>query len=146
MTYDLFLAHAWRFHDDWVKLGNLLDEMPGLSWRNFSVPWYDPAMDPNTDVGKAFIDEWLEGQIIPTRAVLFLSGVYASASARKWLDKEVEIARRYEKPIIAVPVFGTSDVPEEVAAIADAIAPFDAKEIISVLDDHESSVGASASL
>ena len=124
-TYDVFITHAWRFHDDWNRISTVLDGVAGFKWRNFSVPWYDPAMDPNTPVGGRFVREWLESQILPSQAVLFLDSVYAIKSARKWLDTEVEMARAAGKPIIALPAYGALGVTETVAAMADLVVSWE---------------------
>jgi hypothetical protein len=124
-TYDVFITHAWRYHDDWNRVSSILDNVAGFKWRNFSVPWYDPAMDPNTQVGGEFVRNWLESQILPCHAVLFLDSVYAVRSARKWLDTEVEMARAAGKPIIALPAFGASGVGVTVALMVDAVVPWD---------------------
>lgn len=118
-TYDVFITHAWRYHDDWTRVGTVLDECSGFSWRNFSVPWYDPAMDPNTENGARFVRRWLESQIIPVSVVLFLGSVHAVKSARKWVELEVEMARRHSKPVIGLPPFGNTELTEEARALVD---------------------------
>lgn len=133
-TYDLFLTHAWRYHEDWMRLAEIFDRTPGFAWRNFSLPWHDPAMDPNSEVGGRFIRDFLETQIIPVHGVLFLSGVYAIRSARRWLDYELELARRHGKPVIGIPAMGAATVPGEVAAWCDATAGWDAAAILAALD------------
>ena len=132
--YDLFITHAWRYHDDWTRLAEMLDARAGLAWRNFSLPWHDPAMDPNSPVGGKFIRDFLETQIIPVHGVILLSGVYAIRSARRWLDLEIELARRHGKPIVGVPALDGSPVPAEVGAVCDATVGWDAGEVISALD------------
>ena len=107
--YDLFITHAWRYHDDWTRVGEMFDKYLGDGWRNFSVPWYDPALDPNTDVGKRLVYRWLEQQIMPTCGVILLSSVYENKSAQKWVMLEVELARKYEKRIIGLPTFGMTE-------------------------------------
>jgi len=72
MVWDLFITHAWHYHEHWVRLSELLDAEPGLSWRNFSVSWHDPAMDPNTEVGGQFVRGWLQTQIYRFSASLCL--------------------------------------------------------------------------
>jgi hypothetical protein len=124
-TYDVFITHAWRYHDDWNRISSVLDNLTGFKWRNFSVPWYDPAMDPNTKVGGDFVRNWLESQILPCHAILFLDSVYSVRSARKWLDAEVEMARASGKPIIALPSFGAPGVGMAVASMVDAVIPWD---------------------
>lgn len=133
-TYDVFITHAWRFHDDWNRVGATLDGVAGFKWRNFSVPWYDPAMDPNTPVGSRFVHDWLESQILPCHVVVYLESVYAVKSARKWVDIELEMARTLDKPVIAISVRDAADLADvaggklhavvswDGAAIADAIA------------------------
>ena len=133
--YDLFLSHAWRFHDDWNQLAERLDKAQGLSWRNFSLPWHDPAMNANTPVGGKFIRQFLESQIKPVHCVVFLAGVYEIKSARTWLDMEVEMARKHHKPIIAVPAIGKDSVPDEVSALCDAATSWDTMAFLATLDE-----------
>jgi Thoeris protein ThsB, TIR-like domain len=132
--YDLFISHAWRYHNDWTRLTDILDRAPGVKWRNFSLPWHDPALDPNSPLGGKLIRDSLETQIIPVHGVILLAGVYAIKSARRWLDLEVEIARKYNKPIIGIPAIGASAVPEEVRSLSNASAIWDAGALIATLD------------
>ena len=132
--YDLFITHAWRYHDDWTRFGEMFDKFMGDSWRNFSVPWYDPALDPNTDVGKRLVHRWLEQQIVPTCGVILLSSVYENKSAQKWVVLEVELARKYQKRVIGLPTFGTDAMAPQATALVDAQCPWDAKAIIAALD------------
>ena len=132
--YDLFITHAWRYHDDWTRAGQLFDSYLGDAWRNFSVPWYDPALDPNTEVGKRLVHRWLEQQIIPSCGVIMLSSVYENKSARKWVVLEIELARKYQKPVVGLPAFGANDVAPEAMALIDRQCSWDAKEIIAALD------------
>ena len=117
--YDVFITHAWRYHDDWTQAADALDAVPGLKWRNFSVPWHDPAMTPHTEVGGRFIREWLESQIIPVHVVFFLAGVYAVKSNQKWLELELEMARAHHKPVIGLPAIGAAEVPAELKSMCN---------------------------
>ena len=129
MSHDLFITHAWRYHDDWTRVSDLLDRA-GIRWRNFSVPWHDPAMSANSRTGGEFIRSWLESQIIPVHGVIFLDSVYAVSSACKWLDLELEMARKHGKPVVALPPHGQTEVSETVRRRVDAVVPWDAGEII----------------
>lgn len=133
-VYDIFITHAWRYHEDWSLLAEMLDNLAELKWRNFSLPWHDPAMEPNSEVGGKFIRDFLETQIIPACGVVFLSGVYAIKSARRWLDLELEMARTYNKPVIGLPAIGEAEVPEELRPLCDGCTTWDAKAVISALD------------
>jgi len=134
-TYDVFISHAWRYHDDWNRLGEVLNTVSGFRWRNFSVPWYDPALDPNTELGSRLVGQWLESQIIPADTVFFLDSVYAVKSARKWLDRELAVARAHGKPVFALPTFGETGVSDIVARLADAVLPWDAKVLVWAIRD-----------
>jgi hypothetical protein len=131
--HDLFITHAWRYHDDWTRMGELLDRHLGRGWRNFSLPWHDPALDANTPLGGKLLRESLEKQVIPVSGVIFLGGVYASGSARKWFDLELEYARKHGKPVVAVPKFGETAVTPDVAALVDATCAWDAAALIAAL-------------
>jgi hypothetical protein len=133
-AYDLFITHAWRYHDDWTRMGDLMDRFVGESWRNFSVPWYDPALDPNTELGNRLVHRWLEQQIVPACGIILLSSVFDNKSARRWVELEARLARKHQKPIIGVPAFGQEAMSAEAAALVDAACPWDAEQIIAALD------------
>ncbi len=132
--YDIFITHAWRYHDDWVRLSSLFDAEKAIKWRNFSVPWYDPALDPNTELGARAVRSWLEGQIRAVMGTVLLDSVYAVKSTRKWLELEVEISRSHSKPVVAIPAHGSSTISDEATALADGVAGWNANEIISTLE------------
>ena len=115
-TYSLFISHAWRYHDDYDRLVKLLDAAPYFSWKNYSVPRHDPAVDPNTPSGDRQLRKELENQIRPVNSVLIISGMYAAYSY--WIQVEIDIARGYSKPIIGLIPFGQEKVPTEVQQVA----------------------------
>jgi len=129
-NYDIFLTHAWRFHDDWVRFSELMNSTPGLVWRNFSLPWHDPAVSPNTEVGGRFIRDFLESQIMPVHVVVLLAGVFDIRSARRWVDMEVDMAKKHNKPIIGIPAINKEIVPPEVSELCDAISGWDGEQLI----------------
>lgn len=133
-SYDIFMTHAWRFHDDWSKFSALMDNTPGVAWRNFSLPWHDPAMNANTEVGGRFIRDFLESQIIPVHGVVLLTGVHAINSARRWFDLEVELARKHNKPLIGIPAIGEKTVPDEISSLCDACCEWDALQLLDTID------------
>lgn len=132
--HDIFITHAWRYHDDWTRMGDMLDACAHIKWRNFSVPWHDPAMEAYTEVGGRFIREWLESQIVPVCGVILLNSVYETKSSRKWVELEIEMARRHGKPVIAVPTHGQREVLPEVEQLCDRVSQWDCDEIIAALD------------
>jgi hypothetical protein len=142
-TCDLFLTHAWRYHDDWKRMVEVLNTQGIRTWRNFSLPWYDPALDPRTPEGGRVVCRHLETQIIPCDAVLLLSGVYEQTGCRKWVDMEIEMARRLGKPIIAIPVIGATAPTADVRALADTAVGWDAAAIMATTREYKrNAVGA----
>lgn len=132
--YDLFFTHAWRHHDDWNRIVALFDAEPGLRWRNFSVPWHDPAVTPNSADGGVYVRRWLESQIVPAHAVVLLAGVWAQESSRKWLELELDLARKHGKPVIVLPASDQASVPPDVAARGDRVVGWTVREILDAVD------------
>lgn len=130
-NYDIFITHAWRNHEDWVRMGELLDNCVEINWRNFSVPWHDPAMTPNSEIGHKYIMNCLENQIIPVHGFILLTGLYAVKSCQKWLDIEIQMARKHKKPVVKVPPFGKDSVPEKMSMLYGQSASWNASEIVS---------------
>jgi hypothetical protein len=135
LMYDIFITHAWRYHDDWVRVSNLFDAEKSIKWRNFSVPWYDPALDPNTELGARAVRAWLDGQIRPVIGTVLLDSVYAVKSTRKWLELEVEISHGHGKPVVVIPAYGATAISDEARALADGAAAWDALGIVKMLED-----------
>ena len=130
-TCDLFLTHAWRYHDDWKRMVEVLNAEGVRAWRNFSLPWDDPALDPRRPEGGQVVRGQLETQIIPCHAVVLLSGVYDQPASKKWVEMEIEMARRHAKPIIAVPSWGATEVSPDVRRLADVVAPWDGAVVMA---------------
>lgn len=133
--YDLFITHAWRTDDEWNALVDVLDSQPGVIWRNFSQPWYDPAFPPHTPIGGRTVRQQLEQQIMPAMAVILLSGLYDLPACRTWLDLALTCARRYGKPVIAVPpradpLAGCG----EAGALADLTCGWRGTDILAAVD------------
>jgi hypothetical protein len=133
-TCDLFIVHAWRYHPDWKRMVELLNARDARSWRNFSLPWYDPALDPRTESGGKTVRWNLESQIIPVHAVVFLAGVWREPGTHKWLDFELEMARKHGKLILAVPAWEETAVPDEMQGRVDAIVGWDAEAILAAVE------------
>lgn len=130
---DVFITHAWRNHADWRKMIELLDSHDDFAWRNFSLPWHDPAFRPSTEFGGQFVRKELQVQILPSKVVILLAGVYAHKSSQKWINYEVELAREYDKPVIAVPKVGEDEVPDEVREMADEVCAWDAGQLVEAI-------------
>ncbi len=133
-TYSIFISHAWRYSDDYNRLVKLLNEAPLFRWRNYSDPKHDPVIDPDTDVGRRKIKEKLDDQIRPVHCVIVISGMYVAHSY--WIQTEIDIANRYQKPIIGVRPWGQERIPQAVQDVADEMVGWNTDSIVSAVRKH----------
>lgn len=128
-TYDIFISHAWGYNEDYYKIENMLLETELFMWRNYSVPQHDPLIDPNTHAGKRELIDLLEKQIKPVNCVLILGGMYTVYS--EWILKEIELAGKYNKPIIGVYPRGQVYMPKVIQEVAKDIVSWNRYSIVS---------------
>ena len=126
-TYDLFISHAWRYHDDYYRIVNLLDNAPFFKWRNYSVPEHDPK-----DAGsKSKLQEALRRQMRPANAFLILAGMYAAYS--DWIDFEIDFGLELDKPMIGVRPWGQQRVPKKVSESVDTMVGWNTSSIVDAI-------------
>lgn len=129
-NYRLFISHSWTYTDAYEKLTGLLTKYPLFKWRDYSVPKYDPIHNaPNTRL----LEIAIEQQMRPVNCVLILAGVYSSYS--KWIQREIQIANRLGKPIIAIEPFDSERTSVIVKENADAIVRWNSNSIVSAIRD-----------
>lgn len=128
-TYDLFLSHVWRKSEnsEYYRLENLLKEALFFSWRNYSVPEHDP-LDTKT---KSELSIALDLQIARVNCFLVISGMYVNH--REWIQKEIDIAKVYNKPIIGVLPQGQERVPAEVRDVAKEMVNWSTSSIVAAI-------------
>lgn len=109
-TYNLFISHAWDYNDDYYRLEKKLKDDLWFNFKNYSVPQHD-ALQTKTNKE---LDEALFRQIAPTSVILIIAGMYYNH--RKWIQREIEIARVYRKPIIVIRPWGSERMPTELTS------------------------------
>jgi hypothetical protein len=130
-TFHLFISHSWNYCDAHDKLVKLLAAHPTFTFKNFSVPTHNPIVGA---LSEKQLDEALENQIRPCSAVL-MAGMYATYS--QWIDKEIEIAKRLGKVIIAIKPFGAERISTVVRDAAHAECSWNTNSIINAIRLHE---------
>ena len=133
-TYNLFISHAWKYHDEYERIVDLLNKAPYFSWKNYSSPRHDPAIDSNSDEGRQELEDALRNQIRPTHCVVVLAGLYVSYSY--WIQKEIDIAQGMGKPIIGVIPRGNEKIPEAVRKAAVTIVGWKTDSIVSAIREY----------
>ncbi len=129
-TYRGFISHSWDYSDAYVSMEKMLKDFPNFDWGNYSVPKTDP-LKVNTDKE---LTERLHNQIKPTNHVIIIAGMYANH--RKWIQKEIDIAKSYGKPIIAVKPWGSQMTPREVIEAATEVVGWNAASIVAAVRRH----------
>jgi hypothetical protein len=130
-TYDLFISHAWAYNDAYYRLQGLLQAAPYFQFRNYSVPTHDPLVDPGTLIGKARLTQMLDAQIRPVNCVLVIAGMYATH--KYWIQKEIELAQSYRKPIIGLVPWDQERVPLDVQLAASEMASWSTSSIVDAI-------------
>lgn len=133
-TYDIFISHAWTYTKGYNRLVNLLNSASNFSYRNYSVPKHDPAIDPDSQAGRVTLTRALDNQIRPVNIVLVMAGMYATF--RYWIQKEIELAQNYSKPIIGLVPWGQEKTPEVVQEAAIEMIGWNTNTIVQAIRQH----------
>lgn len=131
-TYDLFISHAWKYNNQYYDLVDLLKDHSNFKFRNYSVPEHDP-IDFNT---KRELYNQLDEQIRQSGIVLLIAGKYIKY--REWIKEEIKIAKKYNKPIIAIRPWGADIMPNEAEKEADIVVNWQASSVVNAIRSYYS--------
>jgi len=131
MKTNLFISHAWSYSKDYYNLVDLLANAPNFEWSNFSVPKHDPIIDPGTPAGIKVLTNELDEQIRHCHCFLIISGMYVHH--KFWIQREIDIARKYKKPIIGLIPRGQERTPQEVTSVANEMVHWNTSSIVSAI-------------
>ena len=127
--YRLFISHSWSYNKNYDLVVNLIKNQ-GLDFYDHSVPKDDPIHTSGSDIE---LYNAIDAKIKNTSCVLILAGVYASYS--NWINKEIEIAQKYDKPIIAIEPFGSQKTSTTVKDAAHKIVKWQGKSIVDAIEE-----------
>lgn len=105
----VFISHSWAHSKHYEKLAEWLFDEPGgwksngepINFIDYSIPQDNPVHNaPNATALQAAID----GEILKSHVVICPMGMYATHS--KWIGKEIESARKYQKKVLGVNPWG----------------------------------------
>lgn len=120
---DVFIPHAWDYDEDYDRIKDFLDEDEDVTYRDYSVPKEDP-LNAKTDKE---LELALENQIKSVSVVVVPGGMYGAH--RKWIEKEIDIAKKYNKPIVAIYPWGSERMPKVISENADEIVGWNGNSI-----------------
>ena len=128
MTYNLFISHSWTYGDAYDKLVDMLNAKPYFSYKNYSVPKYDPIHNVSNDYQ---LKEAIRRQMQPASCILILAEVYSTYS--KWINIEIELAQSMGKKIIAIEPWGAERTSSKVKSTAHSIVRWNTDSIINAI-------------
>lgn len=128
MTYNLFISHSWTYGDAYDRLVDMLNAKPYFSYKNYSVPKYDPIHNVSNDYQ---LKEAIRRQMQPASCILILAGVYSTYS--KWINIEIELAQSMGKRIIAIEPWGAERTSSKVKSVAHSIVRWNTDSIINAI-------------
>lgn len=126
---NLFISHSWKYSDQYNRLKELLAHQ-GYEYRDYSVPEDKPITNANSD---RELEQAIEQKMRYSSVVLILAGVYATYS--KWINKEIEIAKRLNKPIIAIEPYGAEHTSLPVKNAAHKRCGWNTASVIKAIDE-----------
>lgn len=126
-TYNVFISHSWSYDSDYVRLVRLLKLAPLFRWKNYSVSRDNPLAGGSD---KKLASE-IDNQIRLASIVLVISGIYVSY--REWIQFEIDLADKYEKPIIGIQPFGSVNTPAAIARSAAEIVNWNTVSIVRAI-------------
>ena len=128
--YRIFISHSWAYSEAYDKVESFLRQ-EGVSFYNHSVPKDDPIHTNGTDKE---LSEAIEAKVKGCSCVIILAGVYATYS--KWINKEIEMAQKNNKPIIAVQPWGAERTSSVVKEAATVIVGWNAKSVADAVKQY----------
>lgn len=128
--YRIFISHSWTYSDHYERIESFLRH-EGIWYYNHSVPKDDPIHTTGSD--KELRDA-IEAKIKGCSCVIILAGVYATYS--KWINIEIDLAQKYNKPIIAVEPWGAERTSSVVKDAATTIVGWTAKSVANAVRNY----------
>ena len=124
--YRIFVAHNWQKDDDYLRVFEYLEATDKFFYINLS----DPEKVPD-DVSKEGLKAALRDQAKDAEVVLLLSSL-----VRDHYDMahyQVTMAKSAHIPIVGLRPWGSEEVSDELKACADAVAGWNAIEIVDAV-------------
>ena len=128
----VFISHAWNYtgnYDtlaDWIFGQKWSVGQASLNFRDFSVPRNDPIHDAH-DVDA--LKEAIYSQIGRSHVIAIPTGMYATRST--WIRREIDGAKNYEKPFLAVTPWAQEKASSIVKATANRAVGWNKKSVVN---------------
>ena len=129
--YRIFISHAWKYGEEYMRLVQLLDQAPNFSYYNYSAPKERPLELTSEWASKSEIQRAISNKIGKAQIELVLGGMYADY--HDWMQYEVDEAKRMGKPILLIKPWGQTMIPRYLQDVADDIVGWNTDSIVSAI-------------
>lgn len=138
MIYKLFISHAWKYDEHYNNLVDKLNSYEisskfNFMWHDYSVPKEKPLLDPDSPHSDAKLTAALDEQIRQASCVLIIAGMYVPY--KKWIQKEIDLAKKYNKKIIGIKLWDSERVPIDVQIAADIMVGWNTPTIVKSIEN-----------
>jgi hypothetical protein len=135
--YNIFISHVWAFYSDQYKeLIAMFDRTPNFHYCDYSSPQNSPLVEPSIyKYPWLVLKQKIKNQIKHAHIVLVIAGMN-DRKYRDWIEIELEITRKYSKPIIAILPPGQFTVSKEIRSVSCTIVDWDSSVIISSIQRY----------
>ena len=112
--YRLFISHAWKYGDEYDRLVGLLNSAPRFRWLNWSASEDKPVIPEGMIAPNQIVLDAIARKISMADCVLVVAGMYANHS--DWMQAELDICLRLNKPLIGIKPWGSERMPQQVSS------------------------------
>lgn len=127
----IFISHSWKYSghyntlSNWIFDKNVSMGQASLNLIDYSVPQDDPIHNTSTDTA---LKDAIYTQLSLSHVIVIPTGMYANYS--KWIQKEIDGANSYNKPILAVNPWGQQRTSCLVTSNANKCVGWNAKSVV----------------
>ena len=124
MKYPMFISHCWDYNEAYYKVEGWIDD--SINWKNMSIPVHDPKETKSDKELEQKIDNLIKNSSL----FIIIAGMYVSQKNRIWINKEIEIAQKYNKKILAIKPWGNQRTPTILQEVSDKLVNWNNSSII----------------
>lgn len=130
----LFISHSWAHSGHYATLYNWIFAngwrygQAKLVFSDYSVPKDDPIHAAQSD---SELQNAINRKIARSHVVVIPTGMYVNYS--KWINKEIDGARKKNKPILGVNPWGQVRTSSVVAYAADKTVAWNRKSVVRAI-------------
>jgi hypothetical protein len=132
----VIISHAWSCSDhydtlaDWIFNGNWSAGHASQDFRDYSVPRHDPIHNASND---SQLRAALNDKISRSHVIVIPTGMYANNS--KWIQKEIDGAKDYSKPILVINPSGAQRTSNVVSNAANETVGWNKETVVNAIWD-----------